>query len=113
MNEQLRLGAPNTGDPGSIPGWGPRSPKVKVKLLSCVQLFATPRIGAHQASPSMRFSRQEYWSGAPFSSPGRPHVPQLNTLHAVSKDSTGRNKGQRSHVPQLRPRAVTKINTDI
>ena len=27
-------------------------------------------IVAHQASPSMEFSRQEYWSGLPFSSPG-------------------------------------------
>ena len=32
-------------------------------------LFANPRIVAHQAPPSMRFSRQEYWSGLPFSSP--------------------------------------------
>ena len=44
--------------------------KVKVKLLCCVQLFATPRTVAYQASPSMGFSRQEYWSGLPFPSPG-------------------------------------------
>ena len=44
--------------------------KVKVKSLSCVQLFATPWTVAHQASPSMGFSRQEYWSGLPFASPG-------------------------------------------
>ena len=37
--------------------------KVKVKLLSCVRLFATPWTVAHQAPPSMGFSRQEYWSG--------------------------------------------------
>ena len=36
--------------------------KVKVKSLSCVQLFATPWTAAHQAPPSMGFSRQEYWS---------------------------------------------------
>ena len=35
--------------------------KVKVKLLSHVQLFATPQIVAYQASPSMGFSRQVYW----------------------------------------------------
>uniref|UniRef100_A0A8C6FVV1 Olfactory receptor family 5 n=1 Tax=Moschus moschiferus TaxID=68415 RepID=A0A8C6FVV1_MOSMO len=35
--------------------------KRKVKLLSCVQLFATPWTVAHQAPPSMGFSRQEYW----------------------------------------------------
>ena len=37
--------------------------KVKVKLLSCVRLFATPWTAAYQAPPSMGFSRQEYWSG--------------------------------------------------
>ena len=44
--------------------------KVKVKLLSRVRLFATPWTVAYQAPPSMGFSRQEYWSGLPFSSPG-------------------------------------------
>ena len=34
---------------------------VKVKLLSRVRLFATPWTVAHQAPPSMGFSRQEYW----------------------------------------------------
>ena len=42
----------------------------KVKSLSCVQLFVTPWAVAYQASPSMGFSRQEYWSGLPFPSPG-------------------------------------------
>ena len=37
--------------------------KMKVKLLSRVQLFATPWTVAYQASPSMGFSRQGYWSG--------------------------------------------------
>ena len=38
--------------------------------ISCVQLFATPWTVAHQAPTSMGFSRQEYWSGLPFASPG-------------------------------------------
>ena len=42
----------------------------EVKALSRVQLSATPWIVAHQAPPSMGFSRQEYWSGLPFPSPG-------------------------------------------
>ena len=42
----------------------------KVKLLSHVQLFATPWTVAYQAPPSMGFSRQECWSGLPFPSPG-------------------------------------------
>ena len=44
--------------------------KVKVKSLSRVRLFETPWTVAHQAPPSMEFSRQEYWSGWPFPSPG-------------------------------------------
>ena len=43
--------------------------KVKVKSLRCVRLLATPWTAAYQASPSMGFSRQEYWSGLPFPSP--------------------------------------------
>ena len=41
-----------------------------VKSLSRVQLFAAPWTVAYQAPPSMGFSRQEYWSGVPFPSPG-------------------------------------------
>ena len=37
---------------------------------SCVQLFVTPWIVAHQTLLSMGFSRQEYWSGLPCSPPG-------------------------------------------
>ena len=42
---------------------------VKVKSLSHVWFFATPWTVAHQAPPSMGFSRQEYWSEFPFPSP--------------------------------------------
>ena len=41
-----------------------------VKSLSHVWLFATPWTVGHQAPPSVGFSRQEYWSGLPFPSPG-------------------------------------------
>ena len=41
-----------------------------MKQLSRVQLFATPWTVAHQVPPFMEFSRQEYWSGLPFPSPG-------------------------------------------
>ena len=43
--------------------------KVKVKSLSHVRLLATPWTTAYQAPPTMGFSRQEYWSGVPLSSP--------------------------------------------
>ena len=38
--------------------------------FSHVQLFVTPWTIVHQASLSMEFSRQEYWSGLPFPPPG-------------------------------------------
>ena len=44
--------------------------KVKVKSFSHVQLFATPWTTAYQSPLSMAFSRQQYWSGLPFLSPG-------------------------------------------
>ena len=43
---------------------------LKVKLLSRVRLFATPRTVAYQAPQSMELSRQEYWSRLPSPSPG-------------------------------------------
>ena len=51
--------------------------KVKVKSLRHVQLFATPWTRAYQASPSMGFSRQGYWSGLLFPSPGDLSDPQM------------------------------------
>ena len=44
--------------------------RIIVKSLSCVWLFATSWTIAQQAPPSVEFSRQEYWSGLPFPSPG-------------------------------------------
>ena len=37
--------------------------------FSRVRLCVTPQMAAHQAPPSLGFSRQEHWSGLPFSSP--------------------------------------------
>ena len=44
--------------------------RVNVRLLSRVRCFATPWTVAYQALLSVGFSRQEYWSGLPFPSPG-------------------------------------------
>ena len=59
---------------------------MKVKSLSHVRLFATPWTVAYQASLSMGFSRQGYWSGLPFPSSGdlpnpgiEPGSPALQT----------------------------------
>ena len=48
---------------------------VCAQLLSHAQLFVTPQTAAHQAPPSLGFSRQEHWSGLPFPSPrDLPHL---------------------------------------
>ena len=52
----------------------------KMKLLSRVQLFATPWTVSYQVPLSMGFSRQEYWSGLPFPSPGNLPDPGIKPL---------------------------------
>ena len=67
--------------------------KVKGKSLSPVWLFMTPRTAAHQASPPMGLSRQEYWSGVPLPSPNchftglhsQEQGPSGITLHREGK----------------------------
>ena len=54
--------------------------KVKMKSLSRVQLFATLWTVAHQAPQSTVFSRQEYWSGLPFPSPGDLPDPGIEPM---------------------------------
>ena len=68
----------------------------EVKSLSRVQLFATPWTVAYQASLTMGFFRQEYWSGLPFPSPGdlpdpgiEPRSPALQTDALTSQPRLG------------------------
>ena len=61
----------------SLPSEPPGKVKVKVKSLSRVRLFVTPWTVAYQAPLSMRFSRQEYWSGLLFPSPGHLSNPGI------------------------------------
>ena len=75
--------------------------KEKVKLLSRVWLFATPWTVAHQAPPSMGFSRQESWSGLPFPSPGNlpdpgiePRSPALQA-DPLTSEPPGKPRGRR------------------
>ena len=70
---------------------------MKVKSLSTVWLFVTPWTIAYQAPPSMGFSRQEYWSGLPFPSPGNlpnpgiePRSPTLQT-DALPSEPSGKS----------------------
>ena len=72
-------------------------------MLSHVQLFATPWNAACQASLSMGFSRQEYWSGLSFLSPGdlpnlgiEPGSPELQADSLPSEppgNPQGGNRG--------------------
>ena len=57
--------------------------KVKMKSLSRVRLLATPWTAAHQAPPSMGFSRQEYWSGVPLPSPSPWIGSSNNCIHVL------------------------------
>ena len=57
--------------------------KVKVKSLSRVWLLATPCTAAHQAPPSMGFSRQECWNGVPLPSPLMVSFPQKLIFKAI------------------------------
>ena len=61
--------------------------KVKVKSFSPVRLLATPRTAAHQAPPSLGFSRQKHWSGLPLPSPLWGNTMLINMI-------TGKYKGK-------------------
>ena len=50
--------------------WTIKKAIIYLLVTSRVQLFAIPWTIAHQVPMSMEFSRQEYWSGLPFPSPG-------------------------------------------
>ena len=52
-------------------------------------LFATPWTVAHQAPLSMNFSRQEYWSGLLFPSPGDLPDSGIEPMSAVSPALAG------------------------
>ena len=80
--------------PGAILPVSTRGPPLTLSsllaacMLSCVTLCATPWTVARQAPLSVEFSRQEYWSGLPFPSPGdlpNPGIkPKSPALHADS-----------------------------
>ena len=59
-------------------------------MLNHVLTFATPWTIAHQAPLSMEFSRQEYWSGLLFSTPGDLPNPGIKTMSFKSPILVGR-----------------------
>ena len=54
------------------------------ELLSHVQFFAIPWTVAHQFPLSMGFSKEEYWDGFPFPSPGDLPNPGIETVSLTS-----------------------------
>ena len=87
----------NAADAGSIPrsgispGGGKWQPTLLL-LLSCfspVRFCATPETAAHQAPPSLGFSRQEHWSGLPFPSPGDLPDPGIESMSLRSPALAG------------------------
>ena len=57
--------------------------------FSCVRLCGTPETAAHQALPSLGFSRQEHWSGLPFPSPMRESEKWKGSRSLFPGKSTG------------------------
>ena len=60
--------------------------KSEIEVAQSYPTHSDPRTAAYQAPPSMGFSRQEYWIGLPFPSPGdlpypgiKPRSPALQT----------------------------------
>ena len=73
--------------------------KVKVKLFSRALLFATPWTAAHQAPPSMGFSRQEYWSRVPLPSPNYVFISSVQFSLSVVSDSLRSHELQQARPP--------------
>ena len=63
---------------------------VYAQSLDHAQLFVAPRTVTHQTLLSMDFSRQEYWSGLPFPTPGDLSDPGIEPLPLESPALTGR-----------------------
>ena len=75
--------------------------KVKVKSLSRVRLIVTLWTVAYQTPQSVEFSRQEYWSGFPFPSPGdlpnpgiEPRSPTFQADALTSKPPGNMNESK-------------------
>ena len=88
------------------------------QLLSHAQFFVTPRTVAGQAPLSMEFSRQEYWSGLPFPSPGdlpdpgiEPASPAVQAASLPSEPSTSVNLRECHCAPRFTEREPTSSHT--
>ena len=62
--------------------------KIQISCISCLTL-CTPWTVARQAPLSMEFSRQEYWSGVPFPTPGDLPNPGIKSVSLASPALAG------------------------
>ena len=91
---------------------------MKVKLLSGVRLFATPWTIAYQAPPSMGFSKQEYWSGLPFPSPGDLPDPGIESrppallADALPSEPPGKSMSHKGSPKSVSCRDASHVNKE-
>ena len=93
-----------------------KTEKERERSLSCVWLFVTPWTVAYQAPPSMGFSRQEYWSGLSFPSPGglpnsgiEPMTPALQVNSLPRSHLRNRTSSRKWHIEPLPWALMTKV----
>ena len=79
---------------------------MRVCVLSCIWLFVTPWTVASQTPLSMEVSRQEYWSGLPFPSPGNLPDPGIKPASPASPALAG---GFFTTAPPGKPLTYTEI----
>ena len=80
-----------------------------LSYFSCVQLFATHWIIAHQSPLSMGFSRQEYQRGLPCPPPGDLPDPEIEPLSLMSPELAG---GFFPAVPPGKPKELNISHPD-
>ena len=81
-------------------------------VLRCVQFSATPWTVAHQASLSMKCSKQEYWSGLPFPIPGDFPNPRIEPVSLASPALAGGSPAP-SGKPTVRDRGGKMIHPKV
>ena len=100
---------PQTEKPGS-PHQSESESEVAQSCLTLCDLWTV----AHQAPPSTGFSRQEYWSGLPFPSPGDLPYPGIEprspTLQADTLTSVPPGKPLNTKIQSLRKPLIETQN---
>ena len=82
----------------------------EVKLLSHVRLFVIPWTVAYQAPLSLEFSRQEYWRGLPFPSPGDLPNPGVEPRSpALQADALPSEPPGKAYIPHTVPPILCTI----